>query len=216
MNAITNDAKFLDILRASPPGVAAVEAERKRVVAERRKPVEALAALERRAEADYLRLDKAEQVEVAATRAAEAALRAQNEKLRLAALAKSGASHAATAERHRLEQLLRASPVDAAIDAFLDDMRLEATQARKKFDGGRIPEHRPFARDPGQRVIWHPYPNTVSVNARLAAIDAAMAFAEESRFAIDQDGVVARLDALRAALPPVVAPVIPAIPAEAR
>jgi hypothetical protein len=203
ISPIISDREFVDAIRRAPAGQAIIQAETARVIAERKKLVARLAALDAKAAVDLPKLDKAIQAEIAATRASEAELRAQNEKLRLAGLAKSGAAIAYDAERQRIEAELRATPAGKIIDEFLREMRDEIDVTMKKHEGGMFQELRPLARDPAERVLRHSFGNRASVSARLDAIHSATAEAERLRLAADQTDLAAKLEALRAGLPAV-------------
>jgi hypothetical protein len=86
----------------------------------------------------------------------------------------------------------------AAIDRFVVEMREEieltrkANSTRHHVDQNRVTEGRAASVDT----------NTPSVNARVAALNAACAAADALRFALDPKDTPAALDALRLAIPP--------------
>lgn len=211
LNALTpqSNAEFIEALKRAPAGQAVIKGETTRVIDARQKLIDAMVKWDADALKTFPKLDAAIQTEIAATRASEAALRAQNVKLSAANFAKSGAVIAYDQGRQRIEAELRATPAGEIIDEFQRDMRLEIDAAMKKHEGGRVQENRPLARDPHERILIHSYGNRASVAARLDAIHSALAASEALRVAADQGDIVSRLDALRAGLPAIESAVIP-------
>ncbi len=211
LNALTpqSNAEFIEAMKRAPAGQAVLKAETARVITARQKLLDELAALDAKAAVDFPKLDKAVQVEIAATRAVELALKAQNAKLSAANFAKSDAVIAYDAGRRRIEAELRDTRAAKVIDEFQISMRDEIDAAMKKHEGGRVQENRPLARDPRERILVHGYGNRLSVKNRLDAIHGAIAAAEALRIAADQGDLVAKLDALRAGLPAIESAVIP-------
>jgi hypothetical protein len=209
VNALSPNAEFIEAMKRAPAGQAVIKAEHARTVAARQKLIDELAKLDADALKTFPRLDAAIQTEIAATRGVELALKAQNEKLRLAGLAKSSAVIAYDSGRRRIEAELRDTLAAKIVDEFQRSMRDEIDAAMKKHEGGRVQENRPLARDPRERILIHGYGNRVSVAARLDAIHAAIAAAENLRIAADQTDILVRLDGLRAGLPEIEGAVIP-------
>ena len=199
MNAVTSHSEFVDLLKRSPDGRRIVEGEAARVVDERKRLVDALRALDAKAPSEFTKLDKAVTAAIADVRAAEIALKAANETLRLAGLAKSGASLAYDSERLRIEAALRDSPAAKQIDGFCSEMldALYATSAQ--HEGGYIFDT-PLG---GGDHVRRGYTNWESVRARLDAIHRALAEAEALRLEADQSNLELALQALRAGLPAV-------------
>ena len=209
VNALTpnSDAQFLEAIKRAPIGQTIIADQNARVVAERKKMVDALKALDSKAPAEFANLDKAIQTAIGARDEVRKQLRDHEEKVRLASLAKSGASLAYDADRRRLEGMLRNSPVATMIDAFQRDMVDEVYAARKKHEGGFVQDRNEVTRRP----ILRGFTNKDSVNGRLNAIHAAIAKAEELRLAADQSDVAAKLDALRSSLPEIVGAIAPTV-----
>ncbi len=202
-----SDAQFLDAIKRAPIGQTIIAADRDRLVAERRKAIAAIDALDAKAPAEFAKLEKAIKTAISARDEVRKQLLDADEKLRLASLAKSGASLAYDAERRRLEAILRDSPVATMLDDFQREMRDELEAARKKHEGGWVQDRNEVTRQP----ILRGFTNKASVNARLNAIHAAIAKAEELRLAADQSDVAAKLDALRASLPEIVGAIAPTV-----
>jgi hypothetical protein len=219
VNALSpiSDREFVAAMRRAPSGQAVIQAATARTAAERQKLIDELAAMDSDATKTFPKLQKAVEAEIANVRAAELALRAANERLRLAGLAKSGASVDYDYARQRIEAALRNNSYSTMFDDFARKMLDELHVTRKKYEGGYVQVRDRFPKQgPGYFIPPHNlvgYNNAELVNARRTAIEAALAEAEGLRLAADQADVPARLAALHAGLPEVAPAVVPKLPA---
>ncbi len=197
MNAVLPIERFVSALAESETGkqiVADVHAE---AVRKRKSIVAALAALDARADKESPALEKAVKAGIDGVREVEKALKAANDRLNAASLAKSAANAIYTVERARLEGLLREGCDEELLNAFRSEMLDELDAARKLHEGGWKQTVSPVS---GHTVMLG-FTNKASVAARVAAIRAAMDEAEGLRLAVDQSAIPDRLAQLRAALP---------------
>ena len=207
MNAIVphSDQKLLASLRQSPEIQKILVDEHAHTVAERKEIITAIAALDAKANRDFVSLDKAVETAVAGGREAEKALRAANDRISKASFAKSAAGIDYSIQRQILAVRLREGVDERIFREFQSEMLDELDKARKQFDVGSV---RVKNRMTGfsEDLVFN---NGASVQARVAAIRAAMDEAETLPFAADQSLVPARLETLRAGLPKVAPAVQP-------
>ena len=206
---LSADHEFLGELRRAPLGkqIATDAAERR--LAERKQIAAKLAELDARDAADYPRRTKAVDDAVAAAKAAEVAWRLAQDKARAASAAASDASHGYVLRRASLEQELRGSADNEAIDGFVRDMRAGEEEARREHVGGYV---QLVHKETGERIL-RGFTNKHDVARRIAAIRAAIEEAERLRLSPDQRRVHVRLAELRAALPAIGPAVYAPLPA---
>lgn len=214
MNAMTphSDQELLAALGQNPEIKKYVADKNARDTAGRQKIIDTIAALDAKAARELAAFKKVVQTKIVGVREAEKTLRAANDELSVASFAESGANLTYSTERQSLEVLLRLG-VDADLfDNFQREMRDEVEKTRKKFVGGYVQ----MTHEVTRKTELRGYNNSDTVNARLAAIRAAMEEAERLRISADQTKVAARLDELRAGLPEVGEPKGPGLGDEAR
>ena len=191
------DRALLDAVRVSPIGRDLIAAEVKQTMAARRKLIAEIDALDAKAAAESPKHERAVAAAIDDVRAAEAALRVANDRLRDVGYAKSQWSLGYTLARQRLEQELRNGADGDAIDAFIRDMHDDQDLSRKAHVGGLDHQTNPVTRKASLRR----YTNAKTVFARIEAAKAAIDEAERLRLSADQSAVRARLAELRAKLP---------------
>ena len=194
----TLESKDVIDLLAKTPALKAAMAERDAaMVLRRRGMIGEIRKLDREAERNYAKLTDAVDAAVALVKEREAALWAARQAYDVAVAAKSTASFAYTRQRDLLEAELRES-ANPAIDAFVDEMR-DALYATRKALGSVERVARNEVTNKSRHVVIS---NIESVNARVAAINAAIERAQELRVTeADQSVVPAKLETLRAGLP---------------
>ena len=171
------------------------------LIQQRQGMVDQLAKLEADAEVEFPKLTADIEKAVAAAKKAEEALKVAKQKVAAAAAKRTSASQVAASTKLELETALAAS-ASPLIDAFIAEMRDDEYQTRKSISGFSQTETNQVTGVTRHRV----YSNAESLQARIAAINAAIETANQLKFKPDQAGVEETLNALRKSLPAVGAP----------
>jgi hypothetical protein len=190
-------ARVIEAFALSPTGQQIAAESHAATVRSRQEIRDALDALDAQAEKELPRVRKAQDDAIAAVREGERKLRALNDALNRASAAVSAGAHAYSHERARLEGLLRDLPEKAQIDEFLRAMldELDATRRKIEVETSVITD-RLTGKKTERRIN-----NKSSIDARVAAIRAAMEEAEGLALIADPSTIPARLEALRASIP---------------
>ena len=186
----------LDVLTAlarQPATQKLLADDRSRAIAERQARVDRIAALDKKAEAEWPAGQAAIKAAVAKVREAELRLRESNEALVAANAAASNASYAYTNSRQIEESALIAGADSATIEAHRRELLDDIDKLR-----------RPGAIIAGEEHSRHLVTRRpASVRARLLALRDAFEASGELALAPDQATLTAKIAALRASLPKV-------------
>lgn len=194
MSILPRVSDFLDALKASELGAKITADIDAQIVAQRKAIADELEAAHKEIEAVFPILEKDAEAALKAYRVAVEKMEAAGAKLNAANAAKSAASHNYTHTRNRLEQEL-AETASHLIDEFIAWAREENHNLPRKF----LVRHGVEVTVAGPRETVSS--NRESIEARRAALFAAIECAHEMKNIPDQAGVPAALDALRAGLP---------------
>jgi hypothetical protein len=199
------DNFFLEALKASPIGREVAQQEASKEIARRKALAADMARIRNVLEKEIPKHDARIAELMAAAKAAEAAVRKTYDSYNAALHAKSIFRLAHERDYALAELSLRNSGASSAIDEFLSLTIDDLDATRKKSTSIETVEENAATGKTTRRAAS----NAPSVAVRIRAIHAAREAAHDLRLAPDQHDVGARLAALRAGLPPVLAPVMP-------
>lgn len=196
---VRETTQVVELLRETPAFKAQL-AERDGALVKTRKALLAdLRRLEKEAEASFPRYYAAVDAAVAEHNRAQKALREAGAKLNAAVARRSQASLGYDRERQRIEDELRATADNDAIDGFRRAM-FDAIDATRKMLESQALHLRNRVTGKGEPVVRS---NARSIQTRVEAINEAIEAAETLRSEPDQRLVPEKLAELRAALPAV-------------
>jgi hypothetical protein len=193
------EAKVVELL-AKSPAVQKALAEDAAAVLEHRKQLSSdMAALDRKMGKAYPSLEAAVADALATVKEAEKALKAANVRLGQASTAKMNASFRYQTDRDAIEHELRGSSSHLLAE-FISEMRDAMQEARKSFYVDREVVHRNPITGKVRRTQAS---NVTEVNARVAAINAAIETAQHMQLDPSQTEVAAKIARIKSGLPTV-------------